>query len=132
MSNINEKLNDLLQHHGIKGMKWDVHRTAEEIQTDVQNGVDAVGDTLDDTVAKVSGKDMVKKELGDVISDIFNGKGNLLKKDTGELKKAVGHKLHDISENVKKRGNELLLNLFGPAKNETRSVTFIEPIKKKS
>ena len=109
------ELNELIKHYGVKGMKWDVHRDPEEIKADIKNGINAVGDTLDDTVARASGQDMVKEQLDDVINDIFKGDSYMLKRDFKQLQKEANKKMSKISNNIKERGSKFLTKLFGPA-----------------
>ena len=64
---LDSEVEDILQHYGIKGMRWDVRRTAEEIAADAQAGVDAVGEKMDNDDLS----DLVDDVL-DQVSDVAN------------------------------------------------------------
>jgi hypothetical protein len=116
---LDEEVKDILKHYGVKGMKWDVRRTPEEIAKDTQNGVNAVGEVIEDAGDEITGNDSITKELGDVLDVVFGGKGNL-KKETAQLKDAVKDKLEDVGDDIKKRGSRILTRIFGKSKNKTK------------
>lgn len=130
MHKLDKQVEDILQHYGIKGMKWKVHRTPEEIKADAEAGVNAVGEALEDAGDEVMGNDSILEELGDVIDVALGGKGNM-KREFAQLQDAVKDKLEDIPGEVKKRGDRILTRLFGKSKPKMTMRTYVEPVKKK-
>ena len=123
MHKLDKEVRDILQHYGIKGMKWNIRRDPEEIQADLEAGVNAAGEVLEDAGDEVMGNDSITKELGDVIDVFFGGKGNL-EKETRQLKDAVKDKLEDVGKDIKKRGERMLTRMFGKAEpKKTRALT---------
>lgn len=118
-----ELVESLLRHHGVKGMKWNVRRSPDEIKADAKNGVNAVGEALEDAGDEIMGNESITEELGDVIDVLLGGKGNL-KKETAQLKDAVKDKLEDVSKDIKERGKNILINIFGESKPK-KQVTFL-------
>lgn len=125
MHELDKQVEDILQHYGIKGMKWKVRRTPEEIKEDAEAGVNAVGEALEDAGDEVFGNDSILEELGDVIDVALGGKGNM-KKEFAQLTDAVKDKLEDIPKEVKERGDRILTKLFGKSKPKTR-ITSLNP-----
>lgn len=121
MHKLDKQVEEVLQHYGIKGMKWNIRRDPEEIQADIQNGVNAAGEALEDAGDEVMGNDSITEELGDVLDVFFGGKGNL-EKETRQLTDAVKDKLEDVSKDIKKRGERMLTRLFGKSKPKKRAL----------
>lgn len=117
MHELDKQVGDILQHYGIKGMRWTVRRSPEEIAEDAQAGVDALGEALEDAGDEVMGNDSILEELGDVIDVAFGGKGNL-KKETKQLQDAIKDKMEDVGKDIKKRG-ERIAKMFGSTKKTT-------------
>jgi hypothetical protein len=124
MHKLDKEVENILQHYGIKGMKWNIRRDPEEIREDMKNGVNAAGEALEDAGDEVLGNDSITEELGDVLDVAFGGKGNL-EKETAQLVDAVKDKLEDVGKEVKERGNRILTRLFGKAENKRTVTTFI-------
>jgi hypothetical protein len=129
MNEIDKKLDDVLQHYGVKGMKWGVKRSPEELKSDIQDGVAAAGDALEDAGDEVMGNDSVGEELVDVLDVLFGGKGDL-KKETRQLADAVKDKLEDVGAEIKKRGKVMLTRIFGEAKNTRTTTTSLDSRRK--
>lgn len=119
------KLDDVLKHYGVRGMKWGTRRDPEQIKEDLQNGVNAAGEALEDAGDEVLGNDSIMEELGDVIDVFFGGKGNM-EKETRQLNDAIKDKVEDVSKDLKKRGERMLKNIFGESKPKKTISTFIE------
>lgn len=124
MHKLDKEVENILQHYGIKGMKWNITRTDEQIAEDMRNGVNAAGEALEDAGDEVLGNDSITKELGDVIDVAFGGKGDL-GKEVSQLKDAVKDKLEDVGDEIKERGSRILTRLFGKAENKKTVTTFM-------
>lgn len=112
---------DTLLHYGIKGMKWDIRRTDEEIAA--ANGKLAnAAEALEDAGDEVLGNESVGEELGDVLDILFGGEGNL-EKETAQLIDATRDKLEDVSADIKKRGSVMMERMFGKSKGMTKGKT---------
>ena len=124
MHKLDKEVEDILQHYGIRGMKWNVRRDPEEIKKDLENGVNAAGEALEDAGDEVLGNDSITEELGDVLDIVFGGKGNL-KKETAQLQDAVKDKLEDVGKDIKERGNRILTRMFGKAEKKKTITTVL-------
>ncbi len=129
MHKLDEKVEEILQHYGIKGMKWNIRRSEEEIKEDIQNGVNAAGEALEDVGDDIAGNDSIGEELGDVIDVAFGGKGDI-GKEASELKDAIKDKLEDIGNEIKERGTRILTNLFGKAEKTKKTTVYVDESKR--
>lgn len=118
---LDTEVEELLQHFGIKGMKWNIRRSDEQIKEDLENGVNAAGEALEDAGDEVFGNDSITEELGDVLDIVLGGKGNL-KKETAQLKDAIKDKAEDVAKDVKERGSRILTRMFGKSKSSKKSL----------
>lgn len=130
---LDEEVEDILQHYGIKGMRWDIKRTPEQIDADARAGVDAVGEALLDAGDVIAGRNSITEELGDVLSVLFGGEGNL-EKESAQLQRVTKRKLKAFSKDVKKRGIKMLERMFGTAaeqraKDKAKKQDFINGMK---
>lgn len=110
----NDKVEEIIKHYGTSGMKWGFNDGKP-------NGKRKAGsdlkEELEEKVDVALGTDKIGKELGDVINVALGGKGNL-KREYRQLKAAVNKKVSKISKDVKKRGERILLRMFGPAEKK--------------
>lgn len=112
------EVESILQHYGIKGMKWGIKRSEEEIQADVKAGVDAAGNALEDAGDEIFGNDSIIEELQDVIDTAFSTDGNM-EKEWSEFTDAVKDKVEDVADSVKKTGQNILNRIMhGPDYNK--------------
>lgn len=102
------KLDETLQHWGIKGMRWDIKRSPEEIADDAKNNVDAMGEALEDAGDEVLGNDDISDEFDDVVNAFKTGSSNLLNKELYELGDAVKDKVEDIPKDTIEKGRNFL------------------------
>ena len=120
---LDDQVEDILQHYGIRGMRWGVRRSDAEIKEDIKNSVDALGEAIEDADDEVMGNDSITEELTDVLDIVFGGEGNL-EKETKQLTDAVKDKVEDIGKEVKERGSRILTRIFGESKNRRRTLMF--------
>jgi hypothetical protein len=93
------ELDDVLKHYGIKGMKWGVKRSDEEIAAaNAEGGAGGGGEPEED------------EDFLDKVDDVLD---------------AFGEKMSDIGESLKKKGSDLLKSIFGEAKKTSTTTTFI-------
>lgn len=92
---VDKEIEDVLQHYGVKGMKWKVRKAANESASE-ENGAGGGGDgeEVDESLLE---------EMKDKLEDTVN---------------ALEKKLGKISDKLKKKGKNLLLSIFG--KSETK------------
>ena len=106
---------EFLMHFGVKGMKWGVRRTEEQLAA-ASEAVGAGGELVEDLGDEVMGNDSISDELGDVIDIVLGGDGNI-EKELVQLKDAVKDKLEDVTFDILERGETILSRLAGkPAK----------------
>lgn len=84
------EVEEILQHYGIKGMKWGVRRTDQQL-AEAEGGGGGGGDEEEEDESLLD-------EISDTVSDVFD---------------AVGEKLEDVGDTIKKKGKSLLVNIFG-------------------
>lgn len=94
---LDDATEEILQHYGIKGMKWDVIRTDEQIaaangksQSEAAGG----GEGIEDVEGFLD-------EFGDTV---------------GKVVDVIGETLGDVGDSVKKNGMKLLTSIFGKSK----------------
>lgn len=133
------KTEDLLKHYGVKGMKWEHRNVDPEIQKlidarneefkNIQDAHSNIEERLNKTAYDlknlVGGKRSIAQELGDVVKVAFGGKGSL-NKESRDVKYAVTDKVNSVSKDLKKKGYDTLLKIFGPAKKKSTITTYIE------
>lgn len=90
---VDKEIEDVLQHYGVKGMKWKVRKAANESASE-ENGAGGGGEEVDESLLE---------EMKDKLEDTVN---------------ALEKKLGNISDKLKKKGKNLLLSIFG--KSETK------------
>lgn len=117
---LDQDVEDILQHFGIKGMKWGVRRTDAQIAADNAAGGGGASDLLEDLGDEVMGNESVGEELGDVLDVLLGGKGDL-QKETRQLVDAVKDKVEDVSIEIRQRGERILNRIFQPT-NPTKTV----------
>lgn len=96
---------DVLQHYGIKGMKWDVIRTDEQIAA--ANGKATASESAGGGEGEPDDEGFLES-IGDTISKAAD---------------AFGESLDDIGDSVKKQGMKLLTGIFGKSKVTTKKAT---------
>lgn len=102
------RVEEILQHHGVKGMKWGVRKTTNKTSS-VENEGSGGGGVDDETI--------------DDLEDVIN---------------TIRKKLGDVSDAVKKKGKSILASIFGESKpaykiakpNEKLTQQFREAMKK--
>lgn len=92
MHKLDKQVEDVLQHYGVKGMKWDVRRTQEQI--DAAGGSDGDDEELDESLIE---------EMADQMGDVVD---------------AMKSKMGDIKDSIKKKGMKFLTGIFGKSKTE--------------
>lgn len=118
------KTEDILKHYGVKGMKWDKTKVDPEIQ--------ALIDARDQNVKDIQDvHSNIEKRLSKTGSDLEKVSNLLrpkktIKKELVDLKDAVKDKIGSVSKDVKKKGYNILLKMFGPAKKTSTITTYIE------
>lgn len=107
------EVEDILQHYGIKGMKWDVIRSDAQI----------VAATNDESAGGGEQDESLLNKIGDTIDETMSD---------------IKTKMSDISDSLKKKGMSVLVGIFGksevkytPAKsNEKRTQALRDVFKK--
>lgn len=89
---LEQEVEDILQHFGIKGMKWGVRRTEEQIAADESAGGGGGEGEEDESLFE---------EMSDAIKDALE---------------SLDKKLDSISDSIKKKGYNVLKSIFGETK----------------
>lgn len=92
---LDETVEDILQHYGIKGMSWGVRRTDAQIAAANNEGGGGGGGEEEEEV-----DESLLEEFGDKVGDMFD---------------AFGKKLDSVGDAVKKKGMSILVGIFGKA-----------------
>jgi len=103
---LDDKLDEVLQHYGVKGMRWDVIRTPEQIAA-------ANGQSTSQQPGGAGGE----SSSDDDDSFLENATESF-----GKAIKALDKKLDSIGDSVKKKGMSLLKGLFGKSKVTIKEV----------
>lgn len=90
---VDKEIEDILQHYGVKGMKWKVRKAANESASE-ESGAGGGDGEVDESLLEE-----MKDKLGDTLD-------------------ALDKKLNKLSDKLKKKGKNLLLSIFG--KSETK------------
>lgn len=124
---LDEEVEDILTHYGVKGMRWGVQRDPIEIQGGEGGGGGGEGEDplekLEDAGDEVLGNESIIEEFGDVMDVFFGGKGNL-KKEVAQFKDAVKDKVEDIGPSIKKRGKRMLERIGKNVRLETTTSSY--------
>ena len=96
--NLDEEVEDILQHYGIKGMKWGVRRSQEQIE-------------MDEAAAAGGGGEEEEEEEG-LLDDV--------KDKLEEVGEAMTKTLSEIGDKAKKAGSALLTAIFGTTEDSRR------------
>lgn len=99
---LDSEVEDILQHYGIKGMRWDVRRTAEEIAADAQAGVDAMGEQMDNNDLS---------DLMDNFGDKFKDSLDDASKTASKILKLTKLKMKDIRIGFSLKGKSIFKTL---------------------
>lgn len=91
---LDEKVEDVLQHYGIKGMKWGVTRSEEQIAA--QDGASGGGGGEEDD-------ENFLEEIEDKLEGVMN---------------TIEKKLGNVSDAIKKKGKSMLTSIFGKSKTK--------------
>jgi len=91
---LDEQVEDVLKHFGIKGMKWDIRRTPEQIAADGKDGSGGGASDVDEES---------DEDFGDKMDEMID---------------ALQSKMGDIKDSIKKKGMKFLTGIFG--KSETK------------
>lgn len=89
---LDEAVEDILQHFGIKGMKWGVRRSDEQIANAEGGGGGGGGEEEEEE------DESLLEEMSDQLGEVFD---------------ALGKKLDGIGKDVKSKGMSMLTSLFG-------------------
>lgn len=90
---LDQEVEDILQHYGVKGMKWKVTKSKESAGSDEEDSAGGGGGDDDNVFEELS--DKLKKGI-----------------------KAMDKKMNSISKSMKKKGYKILEGIFGKSKTK--------------
>lgn len=100
---LDDKVEEILQHYGIKGMKWKVTKGKSEEST--SNGPEGGGGSSGEETEDQKKKRLDAKKMMDALN-----------KNISKKKDVLGKPLNGVTSSIKKKGEKLIQSIFGKGK----------------